>query len=302
MVLESIITPKSAHKAPQMNFVLGFMYSAIAIVLAFFIFPSDPSLSVIFLTTLAALPLLINVLTDEQEESMAELKVNNRLPLIKSHLDVFMVFAWMFAGFLACFIIVYIFFPPSFVKIIFSDQIETIQSIVGTSGFFTGPAAEVSGNAINSAAVTAEEGLKVILINNFKVLLFALLFSFLYGAGAIFILAWNASILAVAMGSLVKTKIAALGSLAGFGLIAAYFQAGGVSALRYLIHGIPEISAYFFGAVAGGIISAAVVRSDYRDPKFYEIVLDSIDLIAFASLLLIIGALIEVGITPLFFS
>jgi uncharacterized membrane protein SpoIIM required for sporulation len=85
-------------------------------------------------------------------------------------------------------------------------------------------------------------------------------------------------------------------------LVAAYFQAGGISALRYLIHGVPEISAYFLGAVAGGIISAAVVRSDYRDPKFYEIVLDSIDLIAFASLLLIIGALIEVGITPIFFS
>ena len=295
MVLESIISPKSAHKAPRMNFILGFMYAAIAIVLAFFIFPSDPSLSVIFLTTLAALPLLINILTDEQEESMAELKINNKLPLIKSHIDVFLVFAWMFAGFLICFLVVYTFFPTGFVKIIFSDQIETIQSITGTNSFAT-------GNAVSAAAFSAEEGLKVVLLNNFKVLLFAILFSFLYGAGAIFILAWNASVLAVAMGALVKTKIAEIGALAGFGLVAAYFQAGGVSALRYLIHGIPEISAYFFGAVAGGIISAAVVRSDYRDPKFYEIVLDSIDLIAFASLLLIIGALVEVGITPLLFA
>lgn len=300
MVLESIISPKSAHKAPQMNFILGFMYAAIAIVLAFFIFPSDPSLSVIFLTTLAALPLLINILTEEQEESMAELKINNKLPLIKSHIDVFLVFAWMFAGFLMCFIIVYIFFPSAFVKIIFSDQIETIQSIVGAGGSFTGQAVLNSGGP-TAAAFSAEEGLKVILINNFKVLLFALLFSFLYGAGAIFILAWNASILAVAMGSLIKNKIAEFGAVAGFGLVSAYFQAGGISALRYLVHGIPEISAYFLGAVAGGIISAAVVRSDYRDPKFYEIVLDSIDLIAFASLLLIIGALIEVGVTPLIF-
>jgi len=301
MVLESIISPKSAHKTPQMNFILGFMYSAIAIVLAFFIFPSDPSLSVIFLTTLAALPLLINILTDEQEESMAELKINNKLPLIKSHIDVFLVFAWMFAGFLLCFVMVYVFFPTDFVKIIFSDQIETIQTIVGPGGFVTGNAF-LTGKTIEGAAFTAEEGLKVVLINNFKVLLFALLFSFLYGAGAIFILAWNASILAVAMGSLVKSKISEFGAVAGFGLVAAYFQAGGISALRYLIHGIPEISAYFLGAVAGGIISAAVVRSDYRDPKFYEIVLDSIDLIAFASLLLIVGALIEVGITPIFFS
>lgn len=312
MVLESIINPKGAHKHPKANFILGFMYAAIGVVLAFFIFPSDPSLSAIFLTTLAALPLLINILTEEQEESMAELKVSNKLPLIKSHLDVFMVFAWMFMGFFFCFIIVFIFFPTDFSNLMFAEQIQTIQAIVGPSGFVTGDATNtlMTGNSIggmatsniDGAAFSAEEGLKVILINNFKVLLFALLFSFLYGAGAIFILAWNASVLAVAMGSLLKTKIAEFGALTGMGLVAAYFQAGGFSALRYVLHGIPEISAYFFAAVAGGIISAAVVRSDYRDPKFYEIVLDSIDLIAFASLLLIVGALIEVSVTPLLFS
>ena len=67
MVLESIISPKNAQRNPKGTFVLGFMYAAIAIILAFFIFPSDPSLSAIFLTTMAALPLLIDVLTREEE-------------------------------------------------------------------------------------------------------------------------------------------------------------------------------------------------------------------------------------------
>ena len=196
-------------------------------------------------------------------------------------------------------------FPTDFNNLIFSEQIETIHSIVGPKGLASGAVVDslkgVSGNAINGAAFSSEDGLKLILINNFKVLLFALLFSFLYGAGAIFILAWNASVLAVAMGNLIKLKISEIGAVTGFGIVAAYFEASGISALRYLIHGIPEICAYFFAAVAGGIISAAVVRSDYRDPKFYEIVFDSIDLIALASLLLIIGALIEVSITPLLF-
>lgn len=298
MVLESIISPSGSHNNPKSNLILGFIYAAIAIVLAFFIFPSDPSLSVIFLTTLAALPLLIDVLTEEEEEGMAELRENKKLPLIASHIDVFLVFAYMFFGFLICFLAVYIVFPENMVNLIFSEQIGTIQSIIGPSGLVTN---EFLGSATQSVsgAFTAEEGLKIILLNNFKVLLFSLLFSFLYGAGAIFILAWNASVLAVAMGNLIKTKIAEIGQVTGVALIGSYFQAGSLSVLRYLVHGIPEVSAYFLGAVAGGIISAAVVRSDYRDPRFYEILLDSIDLIAFASLLLIVAALIEVSITPL---
>jgi uncharacterized membrane protein SpoIIM required for sporulation len=293
MVLESIISPQGVQKHPQSTFVLGITYAAIAIILAFFIFPSDPSLSIIFLTTLAALPLLIQVLTSEEEEEMETLEKYKKLPLIKSHLDVFLVFAYMFLGFLVCFLIVYVAFPEDLANLFFTEQIKTIQSILGPSGFMTPAGESATGMA------SAEEGLKIILINNFKVLLFSLLFSFLYGAGAIFILAWNASILAVAMGNIIKTRIAMLGDIAGLDVVSAYFQAGSLSVLRYFIHGIPEVSAYFLGAVAGGIISAAVVKSDYKDPRFYEILLDSIDLIALASLLLIVGALLEVSVTPL---
>ena len=292
MVLENIISPEGVRKNPKDMLVLGVLYAIIAIVLAYFIFPSDPSLSIIFLTTIAALPLMIHVLEDEAAEEMTYIEKIKDLPLIGKHLDVFLDFAYLFVGFLICFLIVYILAPASLNNLFFSKQIETIQSILGPTGFF--------GADINTAATfSAEEGLKIIMLNNFKVLLFSLLFSFLYGAGAIFILSWNASVLAVAMGNFIKSKIADLGVLTGLDLFSAYFQAGSLSLLKYMIHGIPELSAYFLGAVAGGIISAAVVRSDYRDSKFYDILLDSVDLIALASLLLIIGALIEVSITPM---
>ena len=292
MVLENIISPEGVRKNPKDMLVLGVLYAIIAIVLAYFIFPSDPSLSIIFLTTIAALPLMIHVLEDETAEEITYIGKIKDLPLIGKHLDVFLDFAYLFVGFLICFLIVYILAPASLNNLFFSKQIETIQSILGPTGFF--------GADINTAATfSAEEGLKIIMLNNFKVLLFSLLFSFLYGAGAIFILSWNASVLAVAMGNFIKSKIADLGVLTGLDLFSAYFQAGSLSLLKYMIHGIPELSAYFLGAVAGGIISAAVVRSDYRDSKFYDILLDSVDLIALASLLLIIGALIEVSITPM---
>lgn len=294
MVLESIVSPEGVRNNPKSMFILGILYAIIAIILAYFIFPSDPSISVIFLTTLAALPLLIKVLEKEEEEEKEYLEEKRELPLIGKHFDVFLDFLYLFFGFFACFIIAYILLPADISNLFFSKQIETVQSLVGPSGFFK--------NQISLNAVSPEEGLKIILLNNFKVLLFALLFSFLYGAGAIFILSWNASVLAVTMGNFIKAKISEFGTAVGFGVISAYFTVGSLGLLRYLIHGIPELSAYFLAAVAGGIISAAVVRSDYRDPRFYDIILDSVDLIALASLLLIIGALIEVSITPLIVS
>jgi len=292
MVLESMVSATGVRENPKSMFVLGLLYAVIAIVLAYFIFPSDPSLSIIFLTTLAALPLMIRVLEEEEQEEFVYMGTAKDLPLIGKHLDVFLDFLYLFFGFLVCFLLVYTLIPADLSSLFFSKQAETIQSILGPTGFF-------GGSGVNAAAFSAEEGLKIIMLNNFKVLLFSLLFSFLYGAGAIFILAWNASVLAVAMGNFIKSKIAELGAAAGASIFAVYFQAGSLSLLRYMVHGIPELSAYFLGAVAGGIISAAVVRSDYKDPRFYDILLDSVDLIALASLLLIIGALLEVSVTPL---
>ncbi len=295
MVLESVISPLTVRKHPKNAFFLGILYAIVAIVLAYFIFPDDPSISIIFLTTFAALPLLIDVLTVEEEESMAFIKRAQKLPLIKTHWDVFMVFTYMFFGFFACFLVVYTFLPIETVKLFFSRQIHTILSILGPTGLSTGYA------VVNGTGFSAEEGLKIIMLNNFKVLLFSILFSFLYGAGAIFILAWNASILSVTIGNFIKIKLASFGKLTGLGSISAYFQAGSLGFLRYMIHGLPEVGGYFLGAIAGGIISAAVVKSDYRDPKFYDIILDSFDLIALAALMLIIAALLEVSVTPLLF-
>ena len=71
--------------------------------------------------------------------------------------------------------------------------------------------------------------------------------------------------------------------------------------LRYMIHGIPEISAYFIGALAGGIISVAVIRKDLRNGRQWGILQDSLILILIAIFVLVISALMEVYITPLLF-
>jgi len=118
-----------------------------------------------------------------------------------------------------------------------------------------------------------------------NVMIFTIIFSLVFGAGAIFILAWNASVIAAAIGIFSESDLA--------GLPAGVF--------RYMIHGFPEIAAYFIGALAGGIISIAVIRHDVRSDKFWTILQDSLNLIILAVIVLFIAALIEVFITPVFF-
>ena len=131
--------------------------------------------------------------------------------------------------------------------------------------------------------------------------MFCLLFAFFFGAGAIFILAWNASVISAAVGTYFRQALAEYASFIGLGKVALYLNLFVAGIMRYMIHGVFEIGAYFVGALAGGIISMAVVNNDYRMLKYKRILTDVSILMGIALGLLIVGALVEVYITPLIF-
>ncbi|MFA5406174.1 MAG: stage II sporulation protein M [Candidatus Nanoarchaeia archaeon] len=269
MVFESILSSKEVRAKPWKMTILGVIYASLGLVVSMWLFPSDPSLSMVFLTTMAGVPLLVNVLKREESEDFTK----KQYPLIGNHKDVLGVIFFMSMGLLITFTTWYVIMPDSLNAKIFSEQINTIRSINSSA---------IQGNAVQT------DLLKIILANNFKVLLFCLIFSLLYGAGAIFIITWNSSVLGVAIGNAIKTNISNWSS---------YFQAVPLGFGRYLVHGLPELIAYFLAGIAGGIISAAVIRHDPKSNKFKEVLLDSIDLIVLASIVLIIGGLLEVYIS-----
>jgi uncharacterized membrane protein SpoIIM required for sporulation len=267
MVFESILSPKEVRKHPWKTLILGMVYSTVAIIVANWVFPSDPSLSMVFLATMTGIPLLVSVLRIEEKEDFSQ----KQYPLIGNHKDVLGVIFFMFLGLLISFTAWYIILPEADAQRVFNAQINTIQDI----NSFT----NIQGNYVKT------DFLKIILVNNFKVLFFCLVFSLLYGAGALFIITWNSSVLGTAIGNAIKTNLnlTPLAIPMGFG--------------QYMIHGIPEIIAYLLGAIAGGIISIAVIRRKPDSKKFKEVITDSIDLIILASIMLIISGLIEVYIS-----
>lgn len=257
MVLEYIISAKSAERKPWEMFFLGLIYTSVAIPLSLWIFPGQASATAILFVVIASLPLVLSLFKHEEAEAEA-----GRLAHHKATIPFFVFF---FLGLVIAFTLWNIFLPNNLGALVFAPQDSTIS--------------EITGNAVAESA-----GFMAILLNNLKVLAIAVILSLLYGAGAVFIFAWNASVIAAAVGAVVRN----LGHAAiGAGL------------LKYMIHGVPEITAYFMGGLAGGIISFAIVRHKFGTKKFSNALVDSADLTIAAVILLAVSAFLEVSVSPL---
>lgn len=283
MVFENLIGPKEAKRKPWKVFFLGILFSAIAIAFSLWIFPTEASLVIVFLIVLMSIPLMYFTLLEEEQE---DFKFITEARILREHGRAIKFLLFLFLGFVVGFALFYILFPESLVQNVFSLQLDTISNING---------AVISGSSVTDGAFIS------ILSNNLKVLFFCLLFALFFGAGAIFILAWNASVISAAVGTYVRNGLAQYASLFGFDKLAVHFNLFISGMLRYMIHGIFEIAAYFIAGLAGGIISLAVVNKHVRSFKLRKVLKDAGLLIAIAILLLVIGALIEVFVTPLFF-
>ena len=128
--------------------------------------------------------------------------------------------------------------------------------------------------------------------NNFKLMIFILLTSFILGAGALFTISWNASVVGVFIGEFMHRIIGWFG-LIPFVKIPAYFVALPVSLFSIAFHGFFEFVAYFVAALSGGMIGICMIRHKFKDKQFMVILLESIMLFVIAVVLLFFSAIIE---------
>jgi len=285
MVLESLQTPFTAESNPKKMIIYGFLYMSVAMFLSNMIFRSESSLVMIFLVTMACIPLMYNTILREESKDLEGL---GEMWLLKEHWKALSFFIWLFVGVTLATTFWYVVLPAEKLATLFTTQSNALNSI----------------SAGITSAVTFQQQMSdfnIIFFNNLKVLIFCVLFSFVYGAGAIFILNWNASVVGVAIGNFVRANIATFADLAGLEKIGAYFSVISIGLLRYIIHGFPEILSYFTAGLAGGIISVAVIKHDYKTRKFEHILLDSADLLLISLGLVFLAGVLEVFVTPLIF-
>jgi uncharacterized membrane protein SpoIIM required for sporulation len=277
MVLEAMLGPLKAERKPWETFFLGILYSSLAMIISLWVFKKESSLIMVFMTVFAAIPLVYKTIRLEERKDVV---IGSEKKLLEEHGKAIGVFVFLFLGFLVSFTVWYIFVPQDIGIHLFRSQTETIRAI---NRSFTGYSINMLKPMLN------------IFLNNIKVLVVCIILSFIYGSGALFVLTWNASIGGVFIGNFIRQNIARLSTNP---TIITYFQAASIGLLRYLPHGVLEMGAYFVAALAGGIISSAVIKHEFASHKFEKILFDASDLILVAVGILLLAAIVEVTITP----
>ncbi len=287
MVLESLSNPWQAERRPHMLLLWGVVYGLVGGLLADWLFPGAmASMVMVALAAIAAMPLLFNTIKYEEEK---DLEIASEQKLLKEHGKAVVVLMMLFMGITIGMTLLYVVLPAEQAGKLFSDQIETYQSI--------NPARQITAQV--TGQVTGGSAFELIFFNNLKVLVFCIVFSLLYGAGAMFVLSWNASVIALAMGNVIRTNFA---TLAGNGSVGQYLHVVGIQGFgRYFIHGFFEIAAYVIAALAGGIISVAIIKKHFERRKAEHIILDTSDLLLASFVVLLFAAVIEAFITPVLF-
>jgi uncharacterized membrane protein SpoIIM required for sporulation len=284
-MLETLINPKRGEKGPWKMFFIGLIYGSLSLLLVHWFFSGDTNLSqasgmlVVLFCIMFSFPFMYFIIKKEEK---ADEDVEGVFNVWQAHKDAIYAFMWLFFGFVVAF---------SFWNIILQDsnllnfQIQTYCQI-NNPGDVNACIEQYSSGKLNMTGASVN-GLRFLSIveNNVYVMIFTLVFSLIFGAGAIFILVWNASVISAAIGIFAKYKLTDI----PLGII------------RYAIHGIPEIAAYFITALAGGIFGVGLIRHGIKDEKFLKVVENVIILIFIALVILIIAALLEVYVTPVIF-
>jgi len=286
-MLESLINPKRVIKGSWKMFFIGLLYASLSLLLVKWFFASDMVLSkfsgmiVVTFSVMFSLPFLYYVIKQEEKEDE---DIEGLLHVWKTHKDAIFALMWLFLGFVIAFAFWNIVLQDAN---LFNAQLETycmingptnIEDCVNRYGFNQGTG--ITGQATKMGRVVS------ILTNNIYVMIFTLIFSLIFGAGAIFILSWNASVIASAIGVFTKYQISEI----PLGL------------LRYMVHGFPEIAAYFITALAGGIFGVGVFRNGVKTKKFLRVVENVVIMLFIALVILILAALMEVYFTPMLFN
>ena len=217
---------------------------------------------------------------EEQEDEGVE----GLLHVWKVHKDAIYSLMWLFLGFILAFSFWYIILQDSN---LLNFQIQTYCQINSPNsvGSCLSQYSFENASQIGTGAATNSMRFLSILENNVYVMIFTLIFSLIFGAGAIFILVWNASVISAAVGIFTKYQIREL----PLGLA------------RYMIHGFPEIAAYFITALAGGIFGVGILRHGWKDKRTLRVIENAIILLFIAIVVLILAGIIEVYLTPLLF-
>jgi len=263
-MLESLLDFGEINRKPYLMFIWAFIICSVSIAVSLqisyrvplenTIFDMTGIFSVLFIV-LSSVYLITTTIKREEEMEEDDIDRHHQQNFWPRHKKDIVMIMFFFAGMTLAFSVWSFFLPPD----TFMVQISKINEIQC-----------ISGSAVDYNAFFGQ-----ILLNNLQVTMFSFFFSFIFGAGASFILTWNASILGVYIGR-----------------ISTSFWHIPIVSMAFLPHGVPEIAGYVCAGLAGSLISAAIIRQ-HKKGILKIIATDSFKILLLGVVLIVLAAGIE---------
>ena len=247
-MFEQIYSIEWLSKKPRYTFLLGLVYSLLGIVTALLLFPENPSLASIAFTTIAIVPSLSRLLQQEENEERKFKKFSIR-KVFTSHHDMFQIYIFLFFGILLTYSFFSIMLPDLAKQHLFSSQLGIYQTFLG-------------------GATDFQQNFGMLIKNNLIVLIVFFALSFIYGAGSVFLITWNASVWGAIFGHIAHQAAATQG-----------------------IHPFISFFTLFIGVFPHTFLEA--LREQILSKRFRIIVIDGLFLFGLSCLIILIGAFVE---------
>jgi uncharacterized membrane protein SpoIIM required for sporulation len=275
MVLETLLTFK---ENPKHLLFSGFIFSSIAILLSLALFPRAPSMVLVAFMTIPTVYIFTQMFKKIGAE---ELELNSTNDVLTANTKVAENYLFLFLGMSLGIVVWFSILPKDMLLSAFSEQLWNLEQLGRATGMSVGTASAANINLLSTIA-----------INNIRLVLLCALMSFVFGTGSLFILAWNASVIGVAVGTIIY-QLKQVGIATEF----AFFQGMTMGVSYFILHLVPEVMAYFYAAIAGAFISIAMMRYQPFSKKSNRLLVIAGGLLGIAVIFVIFGAFIEVFIS-----
>ncbi len=263
MVLEEI-KPEYVERRPYYAFLFGFAYVIIAYLTSFVFFPTTISVAILFLITLLLVPTVIRLMAIEERRERSDALQY----FIRDHRDIFEIYIFLFLGVFVGFLILGLVVSLG----IFNYQMNFLEKQEGLSS-------ELVKNRLSDGLKGDFKSFLGLLENNLFVAIVAFILSFFYGAGAMFLIVLNASIFSTFITFVINNVSNAVGKITIFGI--------------FLVHMIPELAGFLFAAIAGGVVSKALLQERFGSERYMNVSKDSTFILLIAIILIILAAFLE---------
>jgi len=267
MVIEQIKI-KYIERKPFYIFFFGLFYVVISYFTSTIFFKMNQSIAMIFIITLLLVPTVMKLISLEEKRERSDALLN----FIKDHKDIFEIYLFLFLGIFVGFLVFGLFSHSN----IFDYQINFLEKQEGLSS-------ELVKDKLQNGINGTFQSFLGIIENNLFVVIVAFILSFFYGAGAMFLIVLNASIFSTFIVFVMNnidhpfTKLTILGI--------------------FFIHMIPELLGFLFAAIAGGVISKALLKEKFGTEQFRNVLTDAAFILIISLITILIAAFLETYVT-----